>query len=126
MVAVDTNVLVRLIVRDDPAQTAAATRFIENGCWSPILAIAETVWVLQSFYRFNRAEVLEALDMLLNNNKLVIDDSEAVTEAVLLLRARPALGFADCLMLELARKAGHLPLGTFDRNLAKCPGATKL
>jgi len=41
-------------------------------------------------------------------------------------RKRPALGFSDCLMLEAARKAGHLPLGTFDRNLGRLEGAQRL
>jgi len=41
-------------------------------------------------------------------------------------RAKPALGFSDCLVLEIARKAGHLPLGTFDRGLAKLEGVKRL
>ena len=49
-----------------------------------------------------------------------------MTEALELFRAKPALGFSDRLMLQLARKAGHLPLGTFDRNLARVDGAVKL
>jgi predicted nucleic acid-binding protein len=64
--------------------------------------------------------------MLLNHRELVIQDPETVAAALDLFRARPALGFSDCLMLELARQAGHLPLGTFDRNLAKVDGAQKL
>jgi len=43
-----------------------------------------------------------------------------------LFRARPALGFTDCLIVELARKAGNLPLGTFDRSLGKLDGAQRL
>ena len=43
-----------------------------------------------------------------------------------LFRSRPALGFSDCLILEIARKAGHLPLGTFDRELGKIDGAKRL
>jgi len=43
-----------------------------------------------------------------------------------LFRAKPSLGFSDCLMIELARRAGHLPLGTFDRSLGKIEGAQKL
>jgi len=55
-----------------------------------------------------------------------LQEPDAVSAALELFRARPALGFADCLILELARKAGHLPLGTFDRNLGKVQGARKL
>jgi predicted nucleic acid-binding protein len=64
--------------------------------------------------------------MLLNHRDLVLQDPETVAEALELFRAKPALGFSDCLMLQLARKAGHLPLGTFDRNLAKVDGTQKL
>ena len=126
MVAVDTNVLVRLIVRDDLSQLRSAERFIENGCWASTLALVEAIWVLKSIYRFDRPEIVAAIDMLINNEKLVVENEEAVSEAFELFRARPNLGFADCLMLEMARKAGYLPLGTFDRDLAKVPGATHL
>jgi predicted nucleic acid-binding protein len=64
--------------------------------------------------------------MLLHHRDLVLQDSETVAAALELFRAKPALGFSDCLMLQLARKAGHLPLGTFDRNLARVEGAQKL
>jgi predicted nucleic-acid-binding protein len=67
-----------------------------------------------------------AIEMLLHHRDLVIDDSETVSAALDLFRAKPALGFSDCLILELARKAGHLPLGTFDRGLAKLEGTDKL
>ena len=57
---------------------------------------------------------------------LILQDSDVVAAALDLFRSRPALGFSDCLMLQLARKAGHLPLGTFDRALGKIEGAQKL
>lgn len=64
--------------------------------------------------------------MLLNHKHLILQDSEVVGAALEIFRARPALGFSDCLLLELARKAGHLPLGTFDRDLSKFDGTQKL
>ena len=64
--------------------------------------------------------------MLLNHRELVIQDPETVAGALELFRHKPALGFSDCLMLQMARKAGHLPLGTFDRSLAKVDGAAQL
>jgi predicted nucleic acid-binding protein len=64
--------------------------------------------------------------MLLDHRELVLQDPETVAGALDLFRARPALGFSDCLILQLARKAGHLPLGTFDRKLAKVEGTQKL
>jgi predicted nucleic-acid-binding protein len=126
MRAVDTNVLVRLITRDDSSQTASAESFIGNGAWVSVLALAETIWVLASVYELSPKNLAMAVEMLLNHEDLVLQDPEAVAAALDLFRAKPRLGFTDCLMLQLARKAGHLPLGTFDRNLAKVDGTQKL
>ncbi len=126
MRAVDANVLVRLIARDDARQVAAADSFVERGAWISILALAEASWVLETVYRRTAADLATAIDMLLNHKDLTIQDPEAVAAALDLFRKRPALGFSDCLMLELARKAGHLPLGTFDRDLGKLERAQKL
>jgi predicted nucleic-acid-binding protein len=126
MKSVDPNVLVRLIARDDERQTNAADRFIEKGAWVSILALAETVWVLENVYDFGAPALYTAIDMLSNHVHLTLQDADAVAAANALFRQRSALGFSDCLMLELARKAGHLPLGTFDRGLARMPGAHRL
>ena len=126
MRAIDTNVLVRLIVRDDPRQTASAENFIRGGVWASVLALAETVWTLASIYRFGSKALADSIEMLLNERDLVLQDREAIAAALELFRAKPSLGFSDCLMLQLARKAGHLPLGTFDRNLGKVEGAQKI
>jgi predicted nucleic-acid-binding protein len=126
MRAVDTNVLVRLITRDDPKHTTAAESFIEKGAWISPLVLAEAIWVLDSVYELNPKEQAIAIEMLLNHRSLVLHNRETVTAALELFRERPALGFSDCLILESARKAGHLPLGTFDRNLAKVEGTQKL
>lgn len=64
--------------------------------------------------------------MLLSHDRLLLQDSDAVASALEQFRARPSLGFADCLILSLARKAGHLPLGTFDRALGRVEGAQRL
>lgn len=126
MRAVDTNVLVRLIARDDPGQVARAERFIERGAWVSTLALAETSCVLTTVYGLGSADLATAIDMLRNHADLTMQDPEVVTAALHQFRRRPALGFSDCLMLEQARKAGHLPLGTFDRSLGKIDGAEKL
>jgi predicted nucleic-acid-binding protein len=126
MRAVDTNVIVRLIVRDDTAQVVAAEAFIEHGVWISTLALAEAVWVLASTYDLSSSELVAAIDMLLNNTRVTMQDAEAVSAALAVFRSKPALGFSDCLVLELARRSGHLPLGTFDRNLAKLDGAERL
>jgi predicted nucleic-acid-binding protein len=126
MRAVDTNVLVRLIARDEAKQTAAAEAFIVNGAWVSLLALAEAVWVLASVYELNAEEQARGIEMLLDHRQLVLHEHESVATALKLFRSKPALGFSDCLMLEMARKAGHLPLGTFDRNLGKIDGTQKL
>jgi predicted nucleic acid-binding protein len=64
--------------------------------------------------------------MLLNHRTLTLQDPEVVSAALDSFRKQPSLGYSDCLLLELARKAGHLPLGTFDRNLGKLDGAERL
>ena len=126
MRAVDTNVLVRLITRDDPRQVAAADRFVEKGAWDSLLALAEATWVLGSVYQRTAADIATAVEMLLNHRELTLQDPDVVATALEAFRTRPALGFSDCLLLEIARKAGHLPLGTFDRDLSKLDGAEKL
>ena len=126
MRAVDTNVLVRLITRDDARQAASADRWVEIGAWVSILALAETTWVLSAVYERGPAEIASAVEMLLNHKELTLQDSDVVAAALKRFRERPALGFSDCLLLELAREAGHLPLGTFDRELSKLDGAEKL
>jgi len=126
MRAVDTNVLVRLMTRDDARQAAAAELFVARGAWVSVLALAEASWVLVTVYRRSAADLATAIEMLLNHENLMLQDSDVVSAALELFRSRPVVGFSDCLMLQLARKAGHLPLGTFDRNLAKMDGAQKL
>ncbi len=126
MRAVDTNVLVRLITRDDAKQVAVAEAFVARGAWVPHLVLAETTWVLTSVYDRGAEEIATAVEMLLNHQHLTLQDSDAVAAAVASFRKRPALGFSDCLVLEVARKAGHVPLGTFDRDFSKLPGVERL
>jgi len=126
MRGVDTNVLVRLVVRDDSAQVRAAERFIAGGAWVSHLVLAETTWVLDAVYERTAQQIGTAVDMLLNHKELTLQDAEVVTAALENFRKHPLLGFSDCLLVEIARKAGHLPLGTFDRDLAKVDGVQRL
>jgi predicted nucleic-acid-binding protein len=126
MRAVDTNVLVRLVVRDSPEQVRLAESFIASGAWVSHLVLAEAMWVLDAVYDRTPEQIAGAIDMLLNHKDLTIQHAEVVTTALGHFRKRPALGFSDCLVLEIARKAGHTPLGTFDRDLAKLGGVKRL
>lgn len=126
MRAVDTNVLVRILARDDPKQARVADEFVSAGAWVSLLALAETMWVLTVVYERGAAEVGASIEQLLSHKDLILQDREVVAAALETFRSRSAPGFTDCLLLEIARKAGHLPLGTFDRNLSKIDGAEKL
>ena len=126
MHAVDTNLLVRLLVRDDADQVNAAEAFVAKGAWVSHLVLAETLWVLDAIYNRSPAQIANAIDRLLNHKELTLQDADVVALALDDFRSRHSLGFSDCLVLEIARKAGHLPLGTFDRNLAKLDGTHRL
>jgi predicted nucleic-acid-binding protein len=119
MRAIDTNVLVRLIARDDTRQAAAAENYISQGAWVSHLVLAETVWVLESVYGRGPREIAAAIELLLDSGKIAIQEPAIVAAALAAFRVHPSSGFSDCLILETARKHGHLPLGTFDRALAK-------
>jgi predicted nucleic-acid-binding protein len=126
MRAVDTNLLVRLLVRDDDKQVAAAEAFVQHGAWVSHLVLAETVWVLDAVYARTSAQLTKAIELLLDHKHLALQDADAVSAALAQFRARPSLGFSDCLVLEIARKAGHIPLGTLDKALAKLEGAQRV
>jgi predicted nucleic-acid-binding protein len=127
MRAVDTNVLVRLITRDDPKQAAEAEAFVvESGGWVGHLVLAETTWVLSAVYDRPPSAIVRALEILLNHAHLTIQDADVVTAALEHYRRQPCVTFFDYLVLEVARKAGHLPVGTFDRQFAKLAGAQKI
>ena len=126
MRAVDTNILVRLFTRDDPKQLAAAEAWITKGAWVSIVVLAETSWVLGSVYELGHDQIATVVEMLLSHEHLSLQDPEVVSAALEQYREGPALGFSDCLVLEIARKAGHLPVGTFDKRLSKLEGAERL
>jgi predicted nucleic-acid-binding protein len=126
MLAVDTNVLVRLIARDDAAQVRAAEGFVAKGAWVSHLILAETIWVLDSVYELSRAAIARAIEMLLNHKELTLQDADVVGAALTQFQKHPKVEFSDCLALEIARKAGHIPLATFDRDFAKLADVERL
>jgi predicted nucleic-acid-binding protein len=126
MRAVDTNVVVRTLVRDDADQTAAADAFIRGGAWLSLLVLMETAWVLRSVYERTPAQIAAGLELLLDHQSIVVQDADMAARAIEEFRKRPSIGFSDCLIVEQARKSGHLPIGTFDRTLARLPGVERL
>lgn len=126
MPAVDTNVLVRLVVRDDARQVALAEAFIREGAWVSHLALAEATWVMTSVYELSPGRVADVVEMLVEHKQLVLQERSVVLSALAAFRKLPKLGFSDCLMVEVARNAVQAPLGTFDRDLARLAGAERL
>nr|MBV6629290.1 type II toxin-antitoxin system VapC family toxin [Oceanococcus sp. HetDA_MAG_MS8] len=126
MRAVDTNVVVRLIARDDPRQTREAEEFISEGAWVSNLVLAESVWVLESVYELTRAQVRTAISMLLEHRQLVLQEADTVREALADFSAKRGVGFTDCLVVAIARKNGYVPIGTFDKKLSKLSDAQAL
>jgi predicted nucleic-acid-binding protein len=126
MRAVDTNILVRIVTGDNQKQVETAEDFISSGAWISYLVLAETAWVLRSTYALAAEQIAASVEMLLNHEQFVVQDADVVERALANFRKRPTLGFSDCLIVEIARKNGHLPIGTFDRELAKLDGAERL
>ena len=126
MRAIDTNVLVRLLVRDDPAQVERAEAFVEPGAWVSHLVLAETAWVLGSVYDFNAVRIAVAVEMLLEHDRLVLQDGEVIRAALAAFNRQSTVGFTDCLIVEIARKLGHRPLGTFDKPMSRLDEAVRL
>ena len=126
MRAVDTNVLVRLLTGDSPEQTAIAENYIANGAWVPQLAVAETAWVLAAIYDRSSQSIAAAIDMLLDHDALTVQDADVVKTAVEEFRQQSGISFSDCLLVAVARKAGHTPIGTFDRRFGRLEDVEQL
>ena len=126
MRAVDTNVVVRLLTREDPRQTARAEAFVAKGAWVSHIVLVEVIWVMDSVFELSHKQLATAVDMLLKHRDLVVQDPEVVAAALARFRRRPTLGFSDCMVLESARKAGHVPLATFDKELSKLDDVERL
>lgn len=126
MRAVDTDVVLRVLARDEPRQAEVADDFVRNGAWISHVVLAEVTWALGAVYELAPTRIADAIAMLLDHESLAVQDADVVAEALARFRAHPSVGFADCLILEAARRAGHGPLGTFDRRLAKLPGTERL
>src|SRR5580700_3037462 len=101
MRAVDTNAVVRLLVRDDAKQARAAEEFTASGAWVSHLVLAETTWVLDAVYDRSAEQIATAIEMLLNHKDLTLQDAEVVASALEHFRSRPVLGFSDCMVVEI-------------------------
>jgi len=93
MRAVDTNVLVRLIARDDARQVAAAERFIAPGAWVSLLVLTESACVLDSVYGLDSRQIATVIEMLLDHDRLTLESADVVASALAQLRKSPVWGF---------------------------------
>ena len=130
MIALDTNVVVRFLVQDDPVQAQAATRLFGSLTEeAPGLllreVVIETVWVLERAYKVAREDVATALDGLLESREIAIEDADIIAQAIERYR-RGGPGFADHLIALQAKGQGAQTLMTFDTRAAKLPEATLL
>src|SRR5688572_2215819 len=110
--AADTNVIIRLIARDDAKQLALALAQAANGLWVSHVVLVEVAWVLESAYGRDPGDIATALELLLGHPDLTVQDPDVVRAAAAQFRSNRGIDFADCLILEIARKAGQLPLVT--------------
>ncbi|MDR3453483.1 MAG: type II toxin-antitoxin system VapC family toxin [Rhodoferax sp.] len=123
MIGLDTNVLVRYIMQDDARQSKLASRLIESLTveepgFFPLVAVIELVWVLSSSFELVRAQVVSALEVLLQTKEIQVERAEVVWRAVRIYRDSSA-DFADCLVERSAAAAGCACTMTFDRGAAK-------
>ncbi len=126
MIALDTNVLVRYMMQDDPRQSPRATRLIEaltseEPGFVPLVVLVELVWVLSGSYGLIRPQVTEALEGLLRSRELRLDRADLVTQALRLFSTGGA-DFADCLIERTAADAGCTDTMTFDAGAARSAG----
>lgn len=125
MIALDTHVLVRFLVQDEPEQARIAGEMIERltGTDPGFVGrevLVELVWVLERAYGYSRSEIAGALDGLLSATELVIEAADDVGPALELYR-NDGFGFADLMIVAAARRVGAAELVTFDRKSARLP-----
>lgn len=128
MIGLDTNVLVRYIMQDDAKQSAKATRLVESLTaaepgFISLVSVVELAWVLPSCYDLSRAQIAQALEVLLRARELVVDQADRVVKALRMFASGKA-DFADCLIERTASSAGCERTMTFDAGAAKAAGMT--
>jgi predicted nucleic-acid-binding protein len=127
MPAVDTNVLLRLLLDDDEEQASAARSLQRSH--APLfvshVVLAETAWVLTSAYGFSRERLGKLVQMLLDADGISLQEPQLVRVALDAFQSSRA-DFPDCLILAIAESAGMAPLATFDERLGKLSGTRRL
>jgi predicted nucleic-acid-binding protein len=131
-IAIDTNVLVRLLVRDDEAQFAAAQRLVDHAAEveEPVLillgVLLETEWVLRSRYRLDKPSIAGAFTALLESADVELEHPPTLEEALYVWAQYPGADFADCLLTARAAHLGRSRFLTFDSGASHLPGVELL
>jgi predicted nucleic-acid-binding protein len=127
MIGLDTNILVRYLTQDDPIQSAKAAEILErrltvkNPGFVSVVAMVETVWVLDRAYFLRALEIASAIERLLQVEVLTIENEQEVFTAMVALKQGRG-SFADALIAELGARVGCVRTLTFDRRAAHLPG----
>ena len=127
MIGLDTNILVRYLVQDDPAQSAKANEILEhrltekNPGFVSVVAMVETVWVLDRGYGFTAQEIATAVERLLQIEVLVVENEQEVFSAMVELKQGRG-SFADALIAELGARVGCTRTLTFDQKAVRLSG----
>ncbi len=127
MLGIDTNVLVRFLVRDDEAQFEKARRLIKReigageNVFVNLLVLLETEWVLRSRYFLRKTEIIEAISRLLDATEVQFEDEPAIEEALFIWKDGAA-EFADCLIGAHNRRLRCRATATFDAKAVRLPG----
>jgi len=127
MIGLDTNVLVRYLAQDDPAQSLKATELIERRLtedepgFISVVAMAEVAWVLERAYGLADQEIAAAIEGVLQAEVLVVENEQEIFTAMIALKAGRG-SFADALIGALDEKAGCSRTLTFDRRAQRLSG----
>jgi predicted nucleic-acid-binding protein len=127
MIGLDTNILVRYLAQDDPVQSPKATEIVdrqlaeEGPGFVSVVALVETVWVLERPYGFSRLELADAIERILGTDVLLVENEQEVFAAMVALRDGNG-SFADALIGALGARAGCTRTLTFDRKTLRLPG----
>lgn len=127
MIGLDTNVVLRLIVEDDPEQSRRAAKFVESHCTSDSpgfinrITLCEIIWVLKSGHGYDRGKIAAAIRRITETMSFVVEDREHVQHALDRFE-RASVDFADALVVEVNSAHGCSATATFDRKAARLRG----
>ena len=127
MIGLDTNILVRYLTQDDQIQSAKAQEIVERRLtgekpgFVSIVAMVETVWVLERAYRLRPHEIVGAVERMLQTDVLVVENEQEVFTAMIALKEGQG-SFADAVIAALGARVGCSSTLTFDRQALRLPG----